>query len=138
MQIPTWWLAFSGIFFVINAVFFCVLIFAMIKMLEVAKELKPKLDRISDRVDSISEKVDGIASEVQGKVHELSKTSSKLTTSADMFATIASQGATRFAPYIAAFGLILKGYQMMKDHGVTFPKRQPKSLPAKIKQKIKG
>ena len=137
MQIPTWWLAFSGVFFVINAIFFCVLIFAMIKMLEVAKELKPKIDRISDRVDSISEKVDSIAGEVQGKVHELSKTSQKISSSADMFAAIANQGVSKFAPYIATFGLILKGYQMMKEHGVNFPKRQPKTtkaLPAKEKK----
>ncbi len=119
----------------VNAVFFCVLIFAMIKLMEVAKDLKPKVDRISDRVDSISEKVDSIASEVQGRVKDLSNTSSKISSSADLFASIANQGVSKFAPYIATFGLILRGYQMMKEHGVNFPKRQPKSLPAKTKEK---
>lgn len=109
----------------------------MIKLMEVAKDLKPKVDRISDRVDSISEKVDSIASEVQGRVKDLSNTSSKISSSADLFASIANQGVSKFAPYIATFGLILKGYQMMKDHGVNFPKRQPKSLPAKSKEKSK-
>ena len=109
----------------------------MLKLMEVAKELKPKVDRISDRVDSISEKVDSIASEVQGRVKDLSNTSSKLSSSADLFAAIANQGVSKFAPYIATFGLILKGYQMMKDHGVNFPKRQPKSLPARTKDESK-
>ena len=129
----------------VNAIFFCVLIFAMIKMLEVAKELKPKLDRISDRVDSISEKVDSIAGEVQGRVKDLSNTSSKISSSADLFASIANQGVTKFAPYIATLGLILKGYQMMKESGISFPKRQPKErqpkqvklLPAMVKEKAK-
>lgn len=141
VQIPSWWLYLSGFLFVMNAFFFGVLIFSMIKMLEVAKELKPKIERISDRVDSISEKVDGIASDVQGRVKDLSNTSSKLTSSADMLAAIANQGVSKFAPYIATFGLILKGYQMMKEHGVNFPKRQAKSLkslPEKVKEKVKG
>ena len=137
VQIPSWWLILSGLFFFINAIFFCVLIFSMIKLLEVAKELKPKIDRISDRVDSISEKVDGIATDVQGRVHELSQTSSKISSSADLFATIANQGVSKFAPYIATFGLILKGYQMMKEHGVHFPQKK-KQVPSKALEKPKG
>ncbi len=137
MQIPSWWLILSGLFFFINAVFFCVLIFAMIKLLEVAKELKPKIDRISDRVDSISEKVDGIASDVQGRVKVFGDTSNKLASSADLLNTIANQGVQKFAPYLAAFGLVLKGYQMMKQHGVTFPQKK-KQVPSKAIEKSSG
>ena len=109
----------------------------MIKLLEVAQEMKPKLERIADRVDSISAKVDSIASDVEGKVKAIGDTSTKLVSSADMLSTIAAQGVNKFAPYIAAFGLVLKGYQMMKQHGVTFPQKK-KTIPAKALEKPKG
>ncbi len=115
-------------------VFFAVLIFALIKMMQAAQEMKPKIERISDRVDSISERLDSIAGEVQGRVKDLGTTSTKLATSAELFTTASTQLVGRFAPYIAGFGLVLKAYQMAKDHGVTFPKRKPKALPAKLKK----
>jgi hypothetical protein len=136
VQIPTWWLAVSGVFFIINAIFFCVLIFVLIKLIEVANEMKPKIERIADRVDSISAKVDSIASDVEVRVKAIGDTSSKLVSSADMLSTIAAQGVNKFAPYIATFGLILKGFQMMKQHGVTFPQKK-KSVPAKAIEKLK-
>lgn len=136
VEIPSVWLWVSGIFFFVNIIFFCILIFALIKMMQVAQELKPKIDRISDRVDSISEKVDVIAGEVQGKVHALSDTSSKLLNTAESFTSASSMLVGRFAPYIAGFGLVLKAYQMAKDHGVTF-QRKPKSIPAKVKDAVK-
>ena len=120
MQIPFWWLAVSGVFFFINAIFFCVLIFAMVKLLEVAKELKPKIDRISDRVDSISEKVDAIAGDVQGRVKAIGDTSNKIASSADLLSSIANQGVTKFAPYIATFGLVLRGFQLLQQSGIKF------------------
>ena len=123
VQIPFWWLAVSGVFFFINAIFFCVLIFAMVKLLEVAKELKPKIDRISDRVDSISEKVDAIAADVQGRVKAIGDTSNKIASSADLLSSIANQGVTKFAPYIATFGLVLRGFQLLQQSGIKFPSK---------------
>ncbi len=99
--------------------------------MEVAQEMKPKIERISDRVDSISEKVDMIAGEVQGKVHALGDTSSKLLNTAESFTSASSLLVGRFAPYIAGFGLVLKAYQMAKDHGVTFKRQKP--VPSKSK-----
>lgn len=134
VEIPSVWLWISGIFFLVNIIFFCVLIFALIKLMQVAQEMKPKIERISDRVDSISAKVDVIAGEVQGRVSDLSSTSTKLLSSAEMFTTASSQLVGRFAPYIAGFGLVLKAYQMAKEHGVSFPKRAPKAKPVKQKE----
>lgn len=139
MQIPSAWLWISGIFFFVNILFFGILIFALVKLMQVAQEMKPKIERISDRVESISEKVDMIAGEVQGKVKDLSTTSSKFLSSAESFSMASSQLVGRFAPYIAGFGLILKAYQMAKEHGVTFQRRQKaKALPVRAKEAAKA
>lgn len=134
VEIPQAWLWVSGIFFLVNIVFFCVLIVALIKVMQVAQEMKPKIERISDRVDSISEKVDMIAGEVQGRVKDLSSTSARLTSTAEAFASASTQLVGKFAPYIAGFGLVLRAYQMAKEHGVNFPKRKPKALPVRAKE----
>ena len=93
--------------------------------MEVAQEMKPKIDRIADRVDSISEKVDSMASDIQGRVKDISTTSAKLTSSADILTNLSSQTLTKFAPYFAACGFAMKAYQVLKANGVTFPKRGP-------------
>ena len=136
MQIPSWWLYVSGLFFLINAIFFCVLIFAMIKLLEVAKELKPKIDRISNRVDSISEKVDSIATDVQTRVKVIGDTSNKFASSAELLNSIANQGVTKYAPFIAVFGLVLKGVQLFQQSGIKIPAKK-KTVPAKALEKGK-
>ena len=66
----------------INAVFFVVLIVVLLRLMEASKELKPKVDRISDRLDSISAKVDDIATNVQSTVKDVGeKTATERSTS---------------------------------------------------------
>ncbi len=139
VEIPAPWLWISGIFFLINIIFFIILTIALVKVMQVAQEMKPKIERISDRLDSISEKVDTIAGEVQGRVTDLSQTSGKLLTTAEAFTSASSQLVGRFAPYIAGFGLVLKAYQMAKEHGVNFSRKpKPKALPARAKEAAKA
>lgn len=118
---PSWWLILSGLFFVVNAAFFVVLIVVLLKVLEVNKELKPKVDRISDRLDSISEKVDDIASSVQSTVKNVGE---KTSTGADSLAMIAQLGSAnfgRYAPALATLGTVVKAVQMLKAAGIKFP-----------------
>jgi hypothetical protein len=121
VEIPSWWLVVSGLFFVINAVFFVVLIFGLMKVLELSKELKPKVDRISDRLDSISAKVDDIATNVQSTVKTVGE---KTSTGADSLAMIAQLGSAnfgRYAPALATIGTIVKAVQMIRASGLKFP-----------------
>ena len=121
MEIPSWWLVVSGLFFVINAVFFVVLIFGLMKVLELSKELKPKVDRISDRLDSISAKVDDIATNVQSTVKNVGE---KTSTGADSLAMIARLGSAnfgRYAPALATLGTVMKAIQMLRASGLKFP-----------------
>ena len=109
----------------------------MMKLMQVAQEMKPKIDRISDRVDSISEKVDSIASDVQGRVKAIGDTSNKIASSADLLSSIANQGVTKYAPFIAILGLALRGFQMVQQSGIKFPAKK-KTVPSKAIEKPKG
>lgn len=126
MTIPMWWLVVSGVFFFVNLIFFGVLIYALIQIMKVAKELKPKVDRISDRVDSISEKVDDMASTVNAALKNVSQKTTNIAQSAEMISSIGAVNFGRYAPIIAALGSVVKAAQMMKQLGVNFNRKKRK------------
>jgi methyl-accepting chemotaxis protein len=124
MTIPMWWLVVSGVFFFVNLIFFGVLIYALIQIMQVAKELKPKVDRISDRVDSISEKVDDMATTVNAALKNVSQKTTNIASSAEMISSIGAVNFGRYAPVIAALGSAVKAIQMLKQLGLSFNRRK--------------
>jgi hypothetical protein len=126
MEIPSIWLWLSGIFFLVNIIFFGVLIFALMKILQLSKELKPKVDRISDRLDSISEKVDSIATDLKQTVRNVGEKTTNVASSAEIISTLGAANFGKYAPILAALGTAVKGAQMLKQLGIGLPKRKRK------------
>ncbi|HLO97552.1 MAG TPA: hypothetical protein VK171_03055 [Fimbriimonas sp.] len=127
VEIPTWWLVLSGIFFVASLAVLAVTFIMVIKLLEALKELKPKIDRLSDRVDAISMKVDNIADDVQSTVKRVGEKTTLVANSAEMISSLGVRGFEKYAPIISVVGLVIKAAQMAKASGLlSLPSRRKK------------
>lgn len=78
-EIPSWWFIVSGLFFVVNLVVLVMLTIIGMRMLEVMRQLKTKVDELSikvnrlvDTVNSTAVKVDAIATNVQNTSQTIS------------------------------------------------------------------
>jgi ABC-type transporter Mla subunit MlaD len=71
-EIPTWWLAISALFFIVNVAVLVILAVIGYRMMQTLQTLKPKLDQITKNVNdlvvtanSTAVKVDSIASNLK-------------------------------------------------------------------------
>ena len=117
MEIPAWWLILSGLFFTINLVFFIVLCIALVRMMKVAEELKPK-------VDSISVKVDEMATTLNETVKKVSEKTSSVAADAEMITHVGAENFGKYAPILATIGTVVKVVQIMRQLGIKMPSRR--------------
>lgn len=118
MEIPTWWLVLSGIFFVASLAVLVVTFVMVLKLLEVIKQLQPKVDRLTDRVEAISVKVDHIATSVQSTVERVGEKTTNVASSAELISSIGVRGIERYAPVISMIGMGIKAFQMVRASGL--------------------
>lgn len=126
MEIPVWWFVLSGAFFLLNLIFFGVLIVALVRVMQTAKELKPKLDRLTDRVENISVKVDEIAETVNQTVKNVGQRTSSVAENAQIISTLGAANFGKYAPIFAALGSIIKGIQMFRSLRASMPAKRKK------------
>ena len=67
-EIPSWWLAVSGVFFVVNIFLFAAIFVAVLKLVKITQELAPKVNALVDRVEKVAERVEEVAESAKGTV----------------------------------------------------------------------
>ena len=63
-EIPTLWLWVSGLFFLVGIVAFSATVVVLLKVLQMAEEMKPKVDSIATKVEALTVKLDSVADRV--------------------------------------------------------------------------
>ncbi len=64
-EIPTLWLIVSGVFFFLGIIVFAAILVVLVKLLKLAEDLKPRVDRLSGQVETLIVKVDRVADRVE-------------------------------------------------------------------------
>lgn len=52
-DIPIWWVAISGLFFIVNTIFFIGLTVALYKIVKIMQELQPKVEDLTVKVNGL-------------------------------------------------------------------------------------
>lgn len=68
MNVPQSWIVISWIFFLLGSVGFLSLTVLVFKLIQVIKELQPRVERLTERVDSMAEKLEKAAASAQATV----------------------------------------------------------------------
>lgn len=112
MEIPSWWLYVSGAFFILGLISFAALTLLILRLLSIVNELKPRVDRISERVEAISAKVDSMADSAKGSVERVSNSTKGITQSIDSLVT----GTTgKMQQITSILGVLMTGYQLFQQ-----------------------
>ncbi len=110
-DIPTWWLylwlILSGVFFLLNIVFFGAMAFALFKLASVVSALAPKVTEMSAKVDSLIHKVEAVATRleelatsVKDNVDNVGAKASGVIGSVELIAQSVSKQFERFSPFL--------------------------------------
>lgn len=100
MEVPTWWLVLSGIFFVMNIVLFGALAFAAIKLVGILKDLTPRIVAIEGQVQDLIKKVQDLTHNLQETVSSIGGRAKGVVGSAEGVAQSASRQFERFSPFV--------------------------------------
>lgn len=105
MEIPTWWLVISAIFFAAGIALYLVLAYAVLMLAKQVRELQPQVKSIMHRVDEVSSKVDSISTHVKDTVSSIGNRANNLVGSVESFAEKTTLNLGKLAPFFAlAFG----------------------------------
>lgn len=77
MEVPTWWVVSSGVFFVLGSIFLLALIVAVIFMIRTLQTVQAKVNMLSQRVETVSHRVEELvtsAKEVTGQAKGITST----------------------------------------------------------------
>lgn len=99
-EIPTWWLAVSAVFFVVNVVMMIAIVYLAVHLVKILQGLQPKIETISTRVDAIGQRVEEVATSTQATLASLGGRAQSVATSVDTIAHVASRQFERFSPYL--------------------------------------
>ncbi|RYG79356.1 hypothetical protein EON77_09265, partial [bacterium] len=101
-EIPLWWLLLSGLFFVVNIVFFAVLSFVAWKLLGLSHKVEPKIESLLATVNGIGHKVDDLTAIVKDVAARVGQQAEGVSASANQISHVAAQQVEKFGPIIAA------------------------------------
>lgn len=100
--LPTWWVVLSGLFFLVNILFFAALTYALFRLLEIARGVEPKVAQVLTRVDSIGGKLDDLTATVKDVAEKVGRRAEGVATSASTISHVAADQVTRYGPILAA------------------------------------
>ena len=100
--LPTIWLVLSGLFFLVNIVFFGVLTFVALKLLQLSKTVEPKIASLLGTVNDIGKKVDDLTDIAKDVAAKVGQQAQGVTASANQISHVAAEQVERFGPIIAA------------------------------------
>jgi len=140
-EIPSVWLWVSGIFFLLGIFLFVGAMIALYKMMQLAQEMKPKIETLAIKVEGLTDKLDKVADRV-----EETMTSVKLSVdgfggsaqgilgSVETFTKVASSKLEGITPIIAGAMAAYKIFLTFKSrHDHAKAVKAQKALPTKIK-----
>src|SRR5580658_4459812 len=121
-EIPTWWLAVSAAFFVVNILFFIGMIAMMLFFRQFMIEQKPRIEAMESEVKSLVEKVhviadrtEQIATSLQSTVEVVGGRAKGVATSAEIVATVLSRQVERFSPYVVGILTAMKLFKGVRE-----------------------
>jgi hypothetical protein len=118
-EVPTIWLWVSGLFFFFGLLLFMALGVFVVFLIKWMKEMKPKIESISNRVDAIGKNVEELTEHVKATTASVGGRAQSVAASVDSIASLASSTFERFSPYVAgamtAMKLISGFVQMRKS-----------------------
>ena len=118
-EIPTIWLIVSGVFFFFGILVFAATLVVLLKLLKLAEELKPRVDRLSGQVETlivkverVADRVEEVATSAKGSIDDFRGTSSGImgtiehlakstATKSDMITPILSGGLAAYRIFMA-------------------------------------
>jgi hypothetical protein len=111
------WLIVSLIFFALNIVLFLALTILAFTLMKWMKEMKPKIESISNRVDAIGKNVEELTDHVKNTAESVGGRAKSVATSVDAIAHLAANTLERFSPYVGgalAAMRLLSGFVQMR------------------------
>jgi len=114
MQIPIWWLILSAVFFAMNIVFLGILVFALLQIMKTAAELKPKVDRLTERIETITVKVEEMSTTLNSTLKDLGAKTSHMAGHAEMLTGTVATNVGKFAPLFSAASTAFRVFQMIQ------------------------
>ena len=119
---PEWWIWASGIFFVVNLLFFAALTFALFRLAILLKEISPKVNELSVKVNAlvvqvqdVAKKVEEVAQNVATTTNELSGRAKGVVGSAELVAQSASRQFERFSPFFVGAVTAMRLVRALSD-----------------------
>jgi predicted PurR-regulated permease PerM len=100
MTAENWFYILGIVFFVVNTLFFIVMAFVMFKLVQVAQNIQPKVEQLTNRVESIGQQVEELSENVKTTVSQLGGRAQSVATSVDNIAHVASRQFEKFSPFI--------------------------------------
>lgn len=140
-EVPTWWLAISAIFFIINTLFFVALIVVVIKLMPVLQQMTQKIGDLTTKVEKVAEKVEEVAThlgEVAGHLGEtvgnVGQKATGILGSIELITQSASRQFERFSPLLVGAMTtmrLVKALNEMKSGKPTLEATKGKTLTKK-------
>lgn len=114
-DIPSWWLILSGIFFVLNIIWFAILSIVMLKLVSVVSGLQPEIRSLSERVKTLVDKVEDLAVTVKETVADVGSKTKGVVGSVELVAQTASRQFERFSPLVIGALSLLRVMRAVGD-----------------------
>lgn len=100
-ELPGWWLALSGFFFIANILLMGALVYVLLIVVpSYLRKLQPRVDSIAAKVDAIGHKVEQLATTTTATVETVGSRAKSVAGSVDSIAHTASKQFERFSPFI--------------------------------------
>jgi uncharacterized protein YoxC len=120
--IPSWWLALSGLFFVLNSALFVILGLFVIRLGQMAQDLKPKIDEISTKVSHLTTTVEGVAVKLdeltvslKQNVDGVGSRSQNILASVEQISGTASRQFEKFSPLVVGALTVFRLFRAVGD-----------------------
>lgn len=123
MEIPAIWLWVSGAFFLFGTLSYMVMVVLLLRLIGVVNELKPKVERITERVEAISGKVDALATTAKDTVESVGGGAKNITKSVEGL-VVGTSG--KMQQITSILGIVMTGYQLFQQFQSVKASKQPK------------
>ncbi|MBS1718082.1 MAG: hypothetical protein JSS72_10180 [Armatimonadetes bacterium] len=129
IEVPSWWLVLSLIFFAINALSFLGMFVAIWKMKQAVEQMQPKVDDLVSEVKAVTVKVNDLTTTVNETVKGLSGHANSVAGSADLIASTAARIFERNAPLVMGVLSAIRIVSAVRGAKKDEKKRAQKELP---------
>lgn len=115
MEIPTWWLALSALFFVASIVVLIALLAIMMRALKTMQELQPTLKKTAERMESAAAKVESLAGTAKQTVEHVGERAGNVADGVSMAIVGSTQRFAQASQILTAAFTVIKLIGMVKQ-----------------------